>query len=65
MISIFNRGFRFLLCVIDIYSKHALVISLKDKKRITITKAFQKILQESNRKPNKIWIDKGSEFCNI
>ena len=65
MISIFNRGFRFLLCVIDTYSKHALVISLKDKKGITITEAFQKILQESNRKPNKTWIDKGSEFCNI
>ena len=60
----FNKGFRFLLCVIDIYSKDAWVIPLKDKKVITITNAFQEILDESNRKPNKIWADKGSEFYN-
>ena len=54
LISKFNKGFRFLLCVTDIYSKHAWVIPLKDKKRITIINAFQKILNESNRKPNKI-----------
>ena len=46
----FNKGFRFLLCVVDIYSKHAWVIPLKDKKAITITNAFQKNLKESNRK---------------
>ena len=64
MISKFNQRFRFLLCVIDIYSKFAWVISLKAKKGITITNAFQKILDESNHKPNKIWVDKGSEFYN-
>ena len=37
---------------------------MKDKKGITITNAFQKVLNESNRKPNKIWVDKGSEFYN-
>ena len=37
---------------------------MRDRKSVTITNAFQKILKESNRKPNKIWIDKGSEFCN-
>ena len=47
-----------------IFSKYAWVIPLKDKKGITITNAFQKILKESNRKPNKIWVDKGSEFYN-
>ena len=52
--SRFNKGFRFLLCVIDIYSKHAWVIHLKDKKRITTTNSFQKNLDGSNRKPNKI-----------
>ena len=46
LISKFNKGFRFLLCVIDIYSKHAWVIPLKDKKGIMITNAFQKILDE-------------------
>ena len=64
LISKFNKGFRFLLCVIDIFSKYTWVVPLKDKKGITITNAFQKILKESNRKPNKIWVDKGSEFYN-
>ena len=72
LISKFNKEFRFLLCVFVIYSKYALVIPLKDKKGITITNAFQKILHESKhrevkskgRKPNKIWVDKGSEFYN-
>ena len=64
LITKFNKGFRFLLCVIDIFSKYAWVVPLKDKKGITITNAFQKILKESNRKPNKIWVDKGSEFYN-
>ena len=50
LISKFNKGIRFLLCVIDIFSKYALVILLKDKKGITITNAFQKILDEYNRK---------------
>ena len=38
--------------------------SLKDKKGITITNAFQKILKESSHKPNKLWVEKGSEFYN-
>ena len=63
-ISKFNKGIRFLLCVTDIFSKYAWVIALKDKKGISITNAFQKNLKESNRKPNKIWVDKGSEFYN-
>ena len=49
---------------IDIYGKYARVSPFEDKKGITITNAFQKILDESNRKPNKIWVDKGSEFYN-
>ena len=43
-ISNFNKGFRFLLCVIDIYSKCAWIIPLKDKKGTTITSAYPKIL---------------------
>ena len=66
LIRKFNKEFRFLLCVLEIYSKYAWVIPLKDKKGTTITNAFQKILKESNRreakskgrKPNKIWLDK-------
>ena len=64
LISKFNKGFRFLLCVIDIFSKYVWVVPLKDKKSISIVNAFQKILKESDRKPNKIWVDKGSEFYN-
>ena len=64
LISKFNKGFRFLLCVIDIFSKYAWVVPLKDKKGITITDAFQKMLKESARKPNKTWVDKGSKFYN-
>ena len=64
LISKFNKGCRFLLCVIDIFSKYAWVIPLKNKKGITNTNAFQKFLDESNHKPNKIWVDKGSEIYN-
>ena len=64
LIRKFNSGFRFLLCVIDIFSKYAWVLPLKDKKDVSIVNAFQKILDDSNRKPKKIWVDKGSEFYN-
>ena len=46
LISKFNKGFRFLLCVIDIYSKYAWVVPLKDKKGISIVNAFQSIFKE-------------------
>ena len=57
LLSKFDKGFRFLLCVIDIFSKYAWVIPLKDRKGISTVNAFQKILKESNRKPNKIWVE--------
>ena len=61
LISKFNKGFRFLLYVFDIYSKYAQVIPfpLKDKKGITIINAFQKILEKPNHKP-----DERGEFYN-
>ena len=62
LVSKFNKGIRFLLRVIDIYSKYAWVVPLKDKNSITISNAFQKILDKSSCKPNKIWLDKGIEF---
>ena len=64
LINKFNKGFRFLLCAIDIFSKYAWVFPLKDKKGVSIVNAFQTILKQSNRKPNKIWLDKGSQFYN-
>ena len=59
-----NKGIKYLLCLIDLFSKYAWVIPLKDKKGVSIVNAFQKILDNSNRKRNKIWIDQGSEFYN-
>ena len=53
LIRTFNKGFRLLLCVIDIFSNYTWVIPLKDKKGVTITNVFQKILKEYNTKPNK------------
>ena len=69
LISRFNKRFRFLLCVIDIFSKYACVAPLKDKKSISIFNSLPKILDDSkklrsNRKPNKKWVDKGSKFYN-
>ena len=49
---------------IDIFSKYAWVVPLKDRKSVTIVSAFQKVLDKSKLKPNKIWVDKGSEFYN-
>ena len=64
LISKFNKRFRFLFCVIDIFSKYARVFPIKDKKGVNILDAFQRILNNFNRKPNKIWVDKGNEFYN-
>ena len=58
LISKLNMGFRFSLCVIDIYSKYIWVISLKDKSVITITNTFRKVLNKFSRKPNKTLVDK-------
>ena len=49
LLNKYNKGIRFLLCVIDIFSKYAWVVPLKDKKGIGIVKAFQSILKQSNR----------------
>ena len=64
LISKYNKGMRYLLCVIDLFSKYAFVVPLKDKIRVNISNAFQSISNSSKRKPNKIWTDKDSEFYN-
>ena len=61
LLSKFNKGIR---CVIDIFSKYAFVVPLKDKKGVSIVNTFQGISDKSGRKPNKIWVDQGSEFYN-
>ena len=64
LISKFNEGIKYLLCVIDLFSKYAWVIDLKNKKGDSIVEGFQKILENSGRKPNKIWVDNRTEFYN-
>ena len=64
LITKFNKRFRFLWCVIDIFGKYAWVFSLKDKRGAGIANIFQKALDKSEHKPNKIWVDKGSNFYN-
>ena len=59
-----NKGIKYLLCAIDLYSKYAFVIPLKDKKGISIVNGFNKIIKQSNRKPNKILVNQGGEFYN-
>ena len=69
-----NKDIKYLLCVIELFSNYAFVVPLKDKKGISIVNAFDKIIKQSSRrakgtsaqhvKPNKIWIDQGSEFYN-
>ena len=62
-LSKYNKGVKYLLFTIDLFRKYAWVIPLKDKKGTSIVNAFQKIISKG-RKPNKIWVDQGSEFYN-
>ena len=67
--SKYNKGIRYSLCVIDVFSKYAWVVPLSNKKRVTIVNAFQSILdsskkQNKNKQTNLIWVDQGSEFYN-
>ena len=62
-LSKYNKGIKYLLCTIDLFSKYAWVIPLKNKRGTSIVNGFQKIISEG-RKPNKIWVDQGNEFYN-
>ena len=62
-LSRYNKGIRYLLRAINLFSKYAWVIPIKYKKGTSIVNAFQEIISEG-RKPNKIWVDWGSEFYN-
>ena len=63
-LSKFNKGFKYLLCAIDLFSKYAWVNPIKDRKGTSIVNSFKKIISEGQRKANKIWVDQGSEFYN-
>ena len=64
LLSKYNKGIKYLLHAIDLFSKYAWVVPIKDKKGTSIVNAFKKILNNSNRKPNKVWTDQGSKFYN-
>ena len=65
LISKYNKGIRYLLCAIDLFSKYDFCCSFCCCSFVvTIANAFQSILNKSKRKPNKIWVDQGSEFYN-
>ena len=57
-----NAGFKYLLTVLDTFSKYGWIVPLKDKTRKSTADGFAKILASSGRTPGKIWIDKGKEF---
>ena len=59
-----NKGIKYPLCAIDLYSKYAFVIPLKDEKGISIANAFDKIIKQSKRNQDKIWVDQGSEWLS-
>ena len=65
LISKYNKGIRYLLCVIDLFSRYAWVIPLKNKKGESIVEGLKKILDDSNRKTNKIWVDHEVNFTII
>ena len=60
----YNKGINYLLCAIDLFRKYAWNVPIKDKNGSSIVNAFKKIISEGRRKPNKIWVDQGSEFYN-
>ena len=63
-LSKYNKGNKYSLCAIDLFSKYVWVVTIKDKKGTSIVNAFKKLLSDSNRKPNKAWVHQGSEFCS-
>ena len=63
-LSKYNKLSKYLLCAIDLFSKYAWVIPIKDTKGVSIVNAFQKTISKE-RKPNKRWVDQGSEFYHF
>ena len=69
-LSKYNNNYKFILTVIDIFTKYAWAIPLKNKSGLSITNGFRIVLSENpqggseSRKPEKFWVDRGSEFYN-
>ena len=65
LISKYNKGIRYILCTIDLFSKYTFVVPLKDKRGITIANAFQCVLKNPKRKPNKYGLIKVVNFTTL
>ena len=70
-LSEYVKGVKYLFCAINLFSKYAWIVPVKDKKGTSVVNGFKKIISEGSeaeskrrRKPNKIWVDQGSEFYN-
>jgi len=59
-----NDGYKWILCIIDVFSKYAWCVPLKNKTATTVLDAFKKVVNDSERIPAKLWVDQGSEFYN-
>ena len=64
LISFYNHGVKYLLCVIDVFTKYTWIKPLKYKKAKTVLHGFIEIVTESKRNPNILWVDQGKEFYN-
>ena len=63
--SKWNKGVKYLLMIIDVFSKYGWIEPLKGKKTESVSSAFDTIFEKSKRKPEKLWTDKGSEFIPL
>ena len=61
--SSFNKGFKYILTVIDVFNKYAWAVPIKDKSAASVTKSFEKII--SDRIPKKLWVDEGKDFIML
>ncbi len=59
-----NDGFKFIMCIIDVFSKYAWCVPLKTKSSLSILNALKEVVSKSDRIPEKIWTDEGTEFKN-
>ena len=63
-LSKFNKGYKYLLMIIDVFSKYGWIVPLKTKTGVAVTHAFKEVFQKSGRIPTRLWTDKGKEFYN-
>ena len=63
-LSKWNKGYKYLLMVLDLFSKYGWIVPLKTKTGLEVSKAFESIFKKAKGKPKKLWVDKGKEYYN-